>query len=374
MKIIKRILDKPVTRGVEYSLSALSVAGAVGIERLKMFKNAKPTRFHRGIVVFVMVTVSLMVGSCRKDKTKVIKFSHVGPPEDARQVTALKFKEIVENRSKGRIRVEVYYGAQLGGDRDAIEGVRLGTIQMTTAGAGIFANFEPKMGITALPYLFDNLEQAWAFNDSAVNAKVSALLLKQNMRVLANWENGFRSLTNSVKAIEHVDDLKGLKIRTPENPVILATFKALGANASPLPWAEVYMALQQGIFHGQENPIHIIFNQKIYEVQKHLALTRHIYEPMPVVISERFWSGLTPDEQVVVKDAAIQAQTFNRQFIKTQAEQMLEQMKAKGVLVTSPDLTGFREATASVYTQFIDVFGKELINDVYGFIKHGKVD
>ena len=203
---------------------------------------------------------------------------------------------------------------------------------------------------------------------------MGALLLKQKMRVLANWENGFRCLTNSVKAIEHVDDLEGLKIRTPENPVILATLKAMGANASPLPWAEVYMALQQGIFHGQENPIHIIFYQKIYEVQNHLALTRHIYEPMPVVISERFWAGLTPNEQAIIKDAAIQAQKFNRQFIKTQTEQMLEQMKAKGVYVTLPDLAGFREATASVYAQFIDVFGEELINDVYGFVQHGEVD
>lgn len=318
--------------------------------------------------------VSLTVGSCRTDKAKVIKFSHVGPPEDARQVTALKFKESVEARSHGRIRVEVYYGAQLGGDRDAIEGVRLGTIQMTTAGAGIFANFEAKMGITALPYLFDSLEQAWAFNDSEVNARVGQLLLKQNMRVLANWENGFRSLTNSVKPIENVDDLAGLKIRTPENPVILATLKALGANAGPLPWAEVYMALQQGIFDGQENPIHIIFNQKIYEVQNHLALTRHIYEPMPVVVGERFWSSLTPEEQVIVKDAAIEAQTFNRRLIKSQTEQMLEQMKDKGVRVTSPDLVGLREATASVYTQFVDVFGEELIKEVHGFVKNVKVD
>jgi tripartite ATP-independent transporter DctP family solute receptor len=339
-----------------------------------MFKKPKLSKFHPNTFILAMTVISLLTGSCRKDRTKVIKFSHVGPPEDARQITALKFKDMVETRSKGRIRVEVYYGSQLGGDRDAIEGVRLGTIQMTTAGAGIFANFEPKMGITALPYLFDSLEQAWAFNDSDVNARVGELLLKQNMRVLANWENGFRSLTNSVRAIEQVDDLKGLKIRTPENPVILATLKALGANAGPLPWAEVYMALQQGIFHGQENPIHIIFNQKIYEVQKHLALTRHIYEPMPVVISERFWSGLTTDEQAIVRDAAIEAQTFNRQYIKTQTEQMLEQMKARGVLVTSPDLDGFREVTASVYTQFIDVFGEELINDVYGFIKHGKMD
>jgi len=339
-----------------------------------MFKCQKSTKFHWGTLILLIVTMSLTIGSCRKDKTKVIKFSHVGPPEDARQITALKFKEIVEARSKGQIRVEVYYGAQLGGDRDAIEGVRLGTIQMTTAGAGIFANFEPKMGITALPYLFDSLDEAWTFNDSALNARVSELLLKQNMRVLANWENGFRSLTNSVKAIEHVDDLKGLKIRTPENPVILATLEALGASASPLPWAEVYMALQQGIFDGQENPIHIIFDQKIYEVQKHLALTRHIYEPMPVVINEQFWAGLTFDQQTIIKDAAIQTQTFNRQFIKTQTEQMLEKMKEEGVLVTSPDLAGFREATDSVYSQFVEVLGEELINDVYGFVKHGKMD
>jgi tripartite ATP-independent transporter DctP family solute receptor len=321
------------------------------------------------MLIFVVAMSYLFGGFMNAEAVKVMKFSHVGPPEDARQKAALKFKEMVEAETNGEITVEVYYGGQLGGDRDAIEGVKLGTIQKTVAGAVIFANFEPIMGITALPFLFKNFEEAWAFNDSALNEEVSKLLLKQGMRVLGYWENGFRCLTNSVRPINSPQDVKGLKIRTPENPIILATMEALGASPSPLPWPEVYMALQQKVFDGQENPIPVIYVNKLYEVQKYLSITNHIYEPMPVVISENFWKGLTAEQQTIIQKAATAARDFNRQLIKQQTEDMLGQLKEKGMEILSPDLQPFGEAAAKVREKFVEKFGQQLIEDAYNFGK-----
>ena len=322
--------------------------------------------------IYIVLVLALMLSfslTLRAEAAKVIKFSHVGPLEDARHKAALKFKEMVEAETNGDISVEVYYGGQLGGDRDAIEGTKLGTIQMTVAGAGIFANFEPKMGITALPFLFENFEAAWAFNDSDINAKVSEGLLKQGMRVLAYWENGFRCLTNSVKPVNSPEDVKGMKIRTPENPIILATMESLGASPSPLPWPEVYMALQQKAFDGQENPIPVIYVNKLYEAQKYLSITNHIYEPMPLVISENFWKGLSAEEQAIIQKAATESRDFNRQLIKTQTEEMLSQLQEQGMEIVNPDLGPFGEAAASVREKFVDQFGKDLIEAAYNFGK-----
>ncbi|MFC1713200.1 DctP family TRAP transporter solute-binding subunit [Candidatus Poribacteria bacterium] len=324
-----------------------------------------------GVILLLVVIFGTMVMKGRKNatqqKSKVIKFAHVGPEEDARQVSALKFEQIVESQTNGEIQVEVYYGGQLGGDRDAIEGTQLGTIQMTVAGAGIFAMFEPTMGITALPFLFDDFEQAWAFNDSELNAEPGKLLLKSGIRILAYWDNGFRCLTNSVRPVESPEDLIGMKIRTPENPVILETMRAFGANPSPLPWPELYMALQQKAFDGQENPIPTIYVNKLYEVQKYISMTNHVYEPMPVVISETLWKTLTGEQQTIVRNAALECQNHNRNLVKEQTEEMLAKLKDKGMTVSYPNLQAFREATVDVRQQFSDKLGSELIEAAYSF-------
>lgn len=325
-------------------------------------------------IILLSSAVSLFAGgkqegSAAAQETKLIKFSHVGPPEDARNKAALKFKEMVEQETRGAVSVQVFPSGQIGGDRDAIEGVKIGTIQMTVAGAGIFGNYEPKMGITALPFLFENFEQAWAFNDSQVNKEVSSLLENHNMVVLAFWENGFRCLTNSVKPVKTAQDVRGFKIRTPENPIILATMKALGANPSPLPWPEVYMALQQKAFDGQENPIPLIYAAKLYEVQKFLTITNHVYEPMPLVIGKNFLNGLTAQQQDVIRKSAIEARSFNRQLIKTQTDQMLGELEKAGMTVIRPDIDTFKQATKDVRLQFLGTFGEKLINDAYNFTR-----
>lgn len=297
-----------------------------------------------------------------------IRFAYVGAPDDARHLSALRFQEQVEQESGGALRVKLYYGGQLGGDRDAIEGVGLGTIEMTVAGAGVFANFAPQMGVTALPFLFDGFEEAWAFNDSPLNARVCRRLERRGLRVLGHWDNGFRCITNSVRPINSPGDLRGLTIRTPENPIILATMAALGANPSPLPWPELYMALQQRAFDGQENPVPTIYVNKLYEVQQHLSITNHAYEPMPVVVSEIFWSGLSQREREIIRNGVLESQRFNRQLTRQRTDEMLVQLQEEGMIVSRPDRKPFEESTRRVRDQLAASIGPKLVEGVVRFV------
>ena len=308
-----------------------------------------------------------LVGASAGQKT--IRFAYVGAPDDARHLSALRFQEQVERDSGGTLRVKLYYGGQLGGDRDAIEGVGLGTIEMTVAGAGVFANFEPQMGVTALPFFFDGFEEAWAFNDSPLNAQICRRLERRGLRVLGHWDNGFRCITNSVRPINSPEDLRGLTIRTPENPIILATMAALGANPSPLPWPELYMALQQRAFDGQENPVPTIYVNKLYEVQEHLSITDHAYEPMPVVVSEVFWSGLSEREREIIRTAVLESQRFNRSLTRQRTDEMLAGLQEEGMIITHPDRKPFEESTRHVRDQLAASIGRDLVEEVVRFVE-----
>ena len=179
-----------------------------------------------------------------------------------------------------------------------------GTVDIIITDASNFATYEPKMGISALPFQFEDFDAAWAFMDSEIEAAAEAPLLDQNMRVLAHYCNGFRCVTNSKKAIETPADMNAMLIRTPENPVIMATMTALGANPQPLSFSELYQALQQGTYDAQENPIPVIYNNKLYEVQQYLSVTNHIYSGMCFTMAESTWKKLSADQQAIVEEAA----------------------------------------------------------------------
>ena len=300
---------------------------------------------------------------------KLIRFSYVGSPVDPRHATALRFKKELERLSHGAIHVELFGGGQLGGDRDAIEGVRLGTFEMTVSGAGIFANFEPVMGVTAVPFLFDGFDDAWAYLDSTAVDPLEQALLKQRLHVLGYWENGFRCITNSVRPVREPADLAGLSIRTPENPLITATLIAMGANASPLPWPELYMALQQQAYDGQENPIPVIYLNNLFEVQEYLSITNHTYEPMPLVINEAFWQRLNSAEQSWLVSAAQDSQQFNRELVRKQSVELQQKLAAAGMEIITPDRQPFREATAQVRGELREAIGAKLLDDAETFLR-----
>lgn len=324
-------------------------------------------------VLLVAVMSATILAGCGKSDTNnsevsgnpkiTLKLGYSTNEEDPRALAAAQFKAEVEEKTDGTVTVELYPSGQLGGDAALIEAIALdsGTVDITVSDASNFATYEPKMGISALPFQFSNFEDAWAFMDSDIEAEAEALLISHNMRVLAHYDNGFRCVTTSKAAVEKPEDMANMLIRTPENPVIMATMKALGANPQPLAFSELYMALQQGTYDAQENPIPVIYNNNLYEVQKHLSITNHIYSGMCFTISESTWNKMSESQQEIVKTAAVSSQEYNRELNKKQTEELLSKLEENGMTITNPDLAPFVEATSSVAEELKDTYGDLLV-------------
>ena len=298
-----------------------------------------------------------------------IKLGYSTNASDPRGVASKLFKEEVEKNSKGNIKVEIYDSAKLGSDTQLIEGVINGSVDMTVSSAGNFAVYATNVGVSALPFLFTDFGKAWKFMDSQIVTDVNKELEASNIVVLAHYDNGFRCVTTTNKPVNKVADMKGLHIRTPPSQIIMETMTALGANPEPLDFGKLPAALKAGQFDSQENPIPVIYNNKLYEVQKFLAVTNHSYDAMPLVIRKDLWSKFSAADQKIIKDAAIKAQNLNRKMVKEQTESLVANLKKEGMTVTNPKLAEFSAATKGVLDMFSDVYGKTLMDKVKAFTK-----
>ncbi|CAM4299887.1 TRAP transporter substrate-binding protein [Paenibacillus tarimensis] len=280
----------------------------------------------------------------------------------------LRFKEIVEAESNGAIKVETYHSGQLGDDRTMMEALQLGTQEMTIPSTAPIGNFVTDFTVFDIPFLMPSEEVAdKVLLESEIAQQLLDKLPAQNLIGLTYWENGFRNLTNNVRAVGTASDFKGLKIRTMENQLHLAAFKALGANPTPMAFSELFTALQQGTVDGQENPIATIYLQKFYEVQKHISLTKHVYSPFVVMLSKKFWDDSTPEQQELLKRAALEAGTLERQLNREANEQYLTELKAEGMTVTeiSPEARAELESIiVPIVDQFADNIGKDTVEKV----------
>lgn len=293
-----------------------------------------------------------------------LKLSFSTNEEDPRAIAAKQFKEEVESKTGGSVTVEIYPAGQLGGDAALIEALSLdsGTVDIIITDASNFATYEPKMGISALPFQFSSFEDAWAFMDSDIEAEVEALMIDSNMRVLAHYCNGFRCVTTSAVEVNSPADMNGMLIRTPENPVIMASMRALGANPQPLAFSELYMALQQGTYDAQENPVPVLYNNNLYEVQKYLSITNHIYSGMCFTIGESVYQKMSDNQKNIVLEAALSSQDYNRELNKQMTEDLLSKLAGEGgMTIIEPDLAPFAEATASVAADLSDTYGEDLL-------------
>ncbi len=291
--------------------------------------------------------------------TIVLKIGVSTGEDDPRNIAAKQFADEISEKTDGKLKAVVYPSGQLGGDAALIDALatKSGKVDIVISDASNFATYEPKMGISALPFLFTDFDTAWAFMDSDVEAEAEAPLLKKNIRVLAHYCNGFRCVTNSKQPIEKPEDMKGLVIRTPENPIIMATMSALGANPQPLSFSELYPALRQGIYDAQENPIPVIYNNKLYEVQDYLSVTNHIYSGMCFVISEDVWQRMPANYQQIIKSAALSSADADRDSNRFQTENLMDELEKAGMKINEPDLAPFAEATASVISDNASIYG-----------------
>lgn len=287
---------------------------------------------------------------------------------DPRGVASEQFKSEVEQKTNGSVRISLYPNSEKGNDNELITGITTGDIDMTISSAGNFTGYVNEVGISALPFLFDNFEQAWKFMDSDVVKQINKQLEDFNIYVLAHFDNGFRCVTTKDKPINTPDDMVNLNIRTPDNAVVKETMSALGALPQTLGFSELYDALKSGSFDAQENPIPIIYNNRFYEVQEYLAITNHSYDAMPFVISKEAWNALTSEEQEIIQTAATNAQETNRQLNKTQTEEYISKLQTEGgMTVTYPDLNAFKQKTESVKNFFN--YDQKLLDSVTSIIQ-----
>lgn len=289
-----------------------------------------------------------------------VKFAHGMPPneEEALHRGVALFKKIVEQRSAGRVKVDIYPASQLGKEREQFEGVKLGTIEMCMIAEGPMAGFFPEIMVIGIPYLYGNEAEAWRSLDSAFGrALFEEMRKKTGVRALGIGENGFRNFTNRVRPIRNPDDMRGLKIRTMENPAHMAMVRAMGASATPIAWGEVYMALQQGVVDGQENPVSVIEVSKFYEVQKYLTLDGHVYSILPLLINDKFFLSLPADIQKIFVDTAQTVIAVQRGQNVRNVYNGVKILQEKGMEVYSPtekELQMFREKSQKPVVEFLE--------------------
>lgn len=273
-----------------------------------------------------------------------LRFSHTVPESDSQHKAALEFAKRVKERTGGAVEIQVFANSQLGNDVTLVTGVRSGTIDIGATGNPFVTGLAPKLNALDLPYQFADAQQAYRTLDGPVGRSLLDELATHQIKGLAFWEIGFRSLGNNKRPINGAADIKGLKIRTTPNPSHLKAFQLLGANPQPMPFAEVFGALESGAVDGQENPPTLMLSSKMYEVQKYLSLTRHAYTPLVVIMNKARFDALKPEFQKAMLEEAAAAANFQRKLNNDGEKDAIAQLRAKGMQVNeTPDVASIRQ-------------------------------
>jgi len=304
------------------------------------------------------VTIPYVRGA-RAQTPITLRFAHYAAENHPGHIAALQFAERVKTRSNGAIQVNVFPNNSLGSPPEQIEQTRLGVIDMSVPTQGALDKFEKAFGAVMLPFCFRDLDHAHRVLDGPAMDWLAPLAEKQNIIILSNWEYGFRNLTNSKRPINVPDDVKGLKIRTPPEIQISASMEALGGVVTQIAFPELYLALSQGVVDGEENPVAVILFSKFYEVQPHLAMTKHIYNNMIHVISARSWAKLSPDQQTILREESTSAGGKMRQLIASEEEDQIKKLEGLGIKVTRPDLEPFKAKMAPAYQRIAAYAGED---------------
>ncbi|MFW6346395.1 MAG: TRAP transporter substrate-binding protein [Halomonas sp.] len=290
-----------------------------------------------------------------------LRLAHVVNEQDGFHIAAMKFEELVEERTDGKVDIELYPNASLGDERTLLEGMQIGTVDMGVITNGPVANFVEEMAVFELPFLFPSSEDAYEVLDGEIGQELLDRLADVNLKGLAYAERGFRNLTNSERPVESPEDIDGLRIRVMENPVYVDTFRELGANAVPMAWTEALTAMQQGTIDGQENPVNVIHSFKLNETQTYMTLSRHTYAPAIFVMGMPAWNQLPDAAQQVLEQAAQEAAEHERRVNAEMEAEQLAELRADGMqIIDDADLEAFQAAVAPVYETYGEQFGDTL--------------
>lgn len=299
-------------------------------------------------------------------KPRLIRFGY-GLNEQSNQGRAVKvFAEEVEKTSGGKMRVRAVGAAALGSDVQMQQALIGGAQEMMVGSTATLVGITKEMALWDTPFLIGNAREADALLDGPIGQKVMDKLQEKGLVGLVYWENGFRNLTNNKRAVTKVEDMDGIKLRVMQNNVFLESFKTLGANAVPLPFSELFTALETKTVDGQENPYNTILSSKFYEVQKYLTVTNHVYSPWIVLVSKKWWDGLSKDEQKVLLDAAKKSRDFERKDTRDEAAKALADLKGKGMQVnelTPAEAARMRDRLTRVNAGIATSVGMDLWNE-----------
>ncbi|WP_116135112.1 TRAP transporter substrate-binding protein [Tropicimonas sp. IMCC34043] len=308
---------------------------------------------------FALSLAGLATGAVAQDYT--IRLSHGDNETNPTHITAMAFAEKVDEYSDGRIKVQIFPSNQLGSEEEVVRAVRNNTIQAQIPAMANVHPVAPSVGVLLLPYLFTSSEEAHAGLDAILEPMNDRITQEGGLRFLGILEKGFRVLTNSVRPVETLEDLKGLKIRVSPNEIVIATFQSWGIDPIPMGWGEVFTALQQGVIDGQENPYTTAQTSKFYEIQKYITEIHYMIWTGPLLISEKFYQGLPPDLQDAVSRAGAEAVQIGRAANAVQTEEAMTFLAEKGMVLSGPpkDEEAWRDAARGIWQNLYPSVGGE---------------
>jgi len=318
------------------------------------------------ILLFLIVSVSFAYGQAAKPAVIEMKLAHFAADDHPGNIASKMFAEGVEKRTNGRIKIIIYPNNALGSPPEVLEQNILGAVDMSLPTQGQLGKYSKRFNCVMLPFIFNDYKHADRVLDGKFLSWALPDLDKAGLVFLSNWEWGFRNLTNSKRPVKNPEDAKGLKIRTPPELPTQAAMEALGAIVATINFNELQMALKQGTIDGQENPIAVIYSNKIYETQKYLTMTGHNYNSMVHVISKKVWDRLTPEQQKIMKEESKKAGDWMRKSVRDAEADQIKQLEKFGMEVTYPDKAKFKALMKPAYDRMKAIAGED---NIAAFIK-----
>ncbi|NEU31631.1 TRAP transporter substrate-binding protein [bacterium LRH843] len=292
------------------------------------------------------------------------------PEESVRGIAAKKFKEVVEEKTGGKVTVDLFAAEVLGSEQEMLEQVASGALDMQLAGGSGMQNIIPEYAVLALPFMVENYEEAYNVLDGEIGEELKEKAVAAGYKVIAHTDLGFGQITNSKQPVKTPNDLKGLKIRSPQEPTSIETFKQLGSSVTTMAFTEVYMGLQQNVIDGQFNPLDAIYENNFHEVQKYLTLTNHFYYHVNFIMNHALFESLDPELQQIVLEAGEAAQKASRQYTQEKGEEMLDVLAENLEIEKEPDLEAFRSKIN--YKSFSEFVGSEFLEKTRKFIEENR--
>lgn len=328
-----------------------------------------------GRTALISMVATLMLSGSALSATLTGKIGHSMPNEHPQSRTVEHFAKLVNDYTDGRVKIQVFSGGTLGGDEKMLRATQAGTQELYYGSLAPISGRVKEFQIFDFPFAFNDMEEVDAVFRGPMGERMIKMMEPLNLIGLVWVETGFRNLSNNKRPIHKAEDLKGLKIRVMQNQVALESFKAMGVNALPMDFSEVFTALETGVIDGQENPLIHMYANKMQEVQKYITITNHVYTSSIIIVSKRFWDKMTPADQEAVRKAAKEAQLFHREVMTAADKEVIQQLTDAGVTVETlapAEIDKLRAASQPIVEKFTPMVGEQFVKDFYGEIEKAR--